>query len=409
VDHYLIESIEKALGWDGPEELGTGFAHGSIDDPELCSRLLTPTRLLDVIMRRTLSAPQFRCFRGGEELHPDAYLTNAVTRRGQSLPMARMDRLGRLIQAGCTVVLDALDSFDPTMEIACRALQWWSRELVQVNTYLTTNDSAGFDLHWDDHDVMIVQLGGQKSWEVRGASRTAPMYRDAEANTAPSEDIVWEGTMRTGDVMHIPRGYWHQATRADQGDGYSLHITFGFVKRTGVDWLTWLADRSREHEVFRHDLDRFGSARAQSNQECALYARLTELMLTYTTNAYLAAREQERPSPRHVTTHEVFGPLTDLVCVTDFQPRIQTNDDTIDVLAGGKRITFATAAEPVLRLFLSGNPANIEQVSQVTKLNAAPVAQTLVNEGICADLTPELSAGLADLVFDTRTSASLTD
>jgi hypothetical protein len=176
-----------------------------------------------------------------------------------------------------------------------------------------------------------------------------------------------------------------------------------------VDWLTWLADRSREHEVFRHDLDRFGSARAQTNQECALYARVAELMLTYTTGQYLAAREQERPSPRHVTTYEVFGPHTDLVCITDFQPRIQANNDAIDVLAGGKRITFATEAEPVLRLFLSGNPANIEQVSQATKLNAASVAKTLVNEGICADLTPELSAGLADLVFDTRTSASLTD
>lgn len=215
VDHYLVESIEKALGWNGPQLLGRGFARGSISDPDLCARLLTPTRLLDLIMRRSLSSPQFRCFRGGAELHPDAYLSNVVTRRGQSLSMARMDRLGQFIRAGCTIVLDTLDSFDATMEVACQALQWWSRELVQVNTYLTTNDAAGFNLHWDDHDVIIVQLGGEKSWEVRGLSRTAPMYRDVERNDSPSEEIVWSGTMKTGDVIHIPRGYWHQATRAE--------------------------------------------------------------------------------------------------------------------------------------------------------------------------------------------------
>ncbi|MGH3886005.1 MAG: JmjC domain-containing protein, partial [Pseudonocardiaceae bacterium] len=154
------------------------------------------------------------------ELHPDACLTQQVTRRGQTLPVANMDCLGQLLRSGCTVVLDALDSFDPTMEIACRALQWWSREVVQVNTYLTTNDAAGFSLHWDDHDVVIVQIAGEKSWEVRGTSRLVPMYRDAEPNREPSNEVVWSGTMRAGDVMHIPRGYWHQATRADLGAGY---------------------------------------------------------------------------------------------------------------------------------------------------------------------------------------------
>jgi hypothetical protein len=204
MDHSLVQAIEKALGWTDAHGLGTSFGHGSMPEPGLCHRLLTPTRLLDVIMRRSLAPPQFRCFQDGRELHPDAYLTRVVTRRGQTLPAADMDRIGQLLRSGCTVVLDALDSFDPTLEIACRALQWWSRELVQVNTYLTTNDAPGFSLHWDDHDVVIVQLAGEKSWEVRGLSRPAPMYRDAAPNQEPPEAIVWSGTMRTGDVLHIP-------------------------------------------------------------------------------------------------------------------------------------------------------------------------------------------------------------
>jgi len=336
-------------------------------------------------------------------MHPDAYLANAVTRRGQSLSMARMDRLGQFIESGCTIVLDTLDTFDPAMEITCQALQWWSRELVQVNTYLTTNDAAGFNMHWDDHDVIIVQLGGEKSWEVRGTSRTAPMYRDAERNNEPPEDVVWSGTMEAGDVMHIPRGYWHQATRAERGNGYSLHATFGFVKRTGVDWFSWVADRSRQQERFRIDLDRWGTAAERDADTQYLVAAASGLLAEYPQETYLAARERERPSRRHVSTSGVFGPLTDVVCVTDFPPRFEENGDTLDVVAVSKAITFAARAEAALRLLLSGNPANIERVSRVTGIDAAALAETLVAEGLCAELTGELAAGYVGLV-DTTSS-----
>ena len=296
------------------------------------------------------------------------------------------------------MVLDALDSFDPTMEVACRALQWWSRELVQVNTYLTTNDAAGFSLHWDDHDVLIVQLGGEKSWEVRGQSRCMPMYRDAEPNTQPSEDIVWSGTLRAGDVMHIPRGYWHQATRTDQGLGYSLHVTFGFVKRTGVDWLTWVADRSRENELFRRDLDRWRSPGDRDEEKRNFSDAIVQLLASYPRDVFLTAREQERPPPRHVATFGVFGPLAAVVCVTDFPPRVESDGDTVNVLAVGKKITFKAKATAALQRLLSGHPVGIEQTTAATGVNAAVLAETLIREGVCAELTDELSSGYTGLV-----------
>ncbi len=63
--------------------------------------------------------------------------------------------------------------------------------------------------------------------------------------------------------MHIPRGWWHQATRTGQGSGFSLHATFGLTRRTGIDWLTWIADQARADELFRHDLDQDSTPDAQ--------------------------------------------------------------------------------------------------------------------------------------------------
>ena len=394
MEHRLINGIEAALGWSGSGGLGGDFARGHIDDADLMERILTPNRLLDIVLRRSLSNPQFRCFQGGEELHPNTYLVDEVSLRGQAIRMVNTHRLGGLLRQGATVVMDQVNTFDATMEVTCRALEWWSRERVQVNAYLTTNEAAGFRLHWDDHDVLIVQLAGEKLWEVRGSSRAAPLYRDADRNNKPSQEVVWAGTMRAGDVMHIPRGYWHQATRDGSGSGKSLHMTFGFAKRTGVSWLSWLADWSREEELFRHDLDRTGHT---GNDELADAA--AKLIQRRGPADFLAAREQETAIPRHVPFLDIFGPLESVACITHFPPQITDRGDTVEVTAAGKKLTFTAKAVPALRALLSGHPVNLAQAAVTVGTEVYEVAEILTQEEICAALTPELSWGYTDLVM----------
>lgn len=393
MEHRLVRAIETALGWNGAEGLGMGFARGHADDLALMPRVLTPNRMLDIAMRRSLNRPQLRCFRKGEEVHPSVYFTDNVSPRGQSISMVNMRSLAGLLREGATVILDQANVFDPTMEVACRALQWWSHERVQVNAYLTTNDAAGFPLHWDDHDVVVVQLAGEKEWEVRGTSREAPMYRDADPNSAPSESIVWTGVMKAGDVMHIPRGHWHQATRAGSGSGKSLHVTFGITKRTGANWLAWLADWSREHVIFRHDLDRWHGTGSHALAEAA-----ARLIGERPSADFLAAYEQETTPTRHVPFLGIFDPLDSVVCTTHFPPRIKENGATVDVVTSGKRLALASKALPTLRLLLSGRPVHLDQAAAAVGADVTEVAKILVEEEICAPLTPELSLGYTGLV-----------
>lgn len=135
MEHQLIRAVEEALDWKGPGALGRVFARGTMQDPSLTSRVLTPQRLLDIAMRRSLNRPQFRCFQKGDEVHPAVYYTDSVSPRGQSISVVNMRGLGRLLGEGATLIMDQVNVFDPTMEAACRALQWWSHERVQVNAY----------------------------------------------------------------------------------------------------------------------------------------------------------------------------------------------------------------------------------------------------------------------------------
>ncbi|WP_406135317.1 JmjC domain-containing protein [Streptomyces albidoflavus] len=393
MEHQLIRAVEEALGWKGPGALGRVFARGTMQDPSLTSRVLTPQRLLDIAMRRSLNRPQFRCFQKGDEVHPAVYYTDSVSPRGQSISVVNMRGLGRLLGEGATLIMDQVNVFDPTMEAACRALQWWSHERVQVNAYLTTNDASGFPLHWDDHDVVIVQLAGEKDWEVRDTTRTAPMYRDADPNSVPSQDVIWAGTLKTGDVMHIPRGHWHQATRSGGGTGHSLHVTFGITKRTGASWLAWLGDWCREQEVFRHDLDR-----EPGSGTTALVTAATRLIGERSPDEFLAAYEQRAALPRHVPFLEALGPLEAVVCTTHLPPLIERHGETVEVTASGKKLTFAAKAEPALSVLLSGAPVRLDSATVTAGREVSEVAGILVKEELCAVLTPELSSGYTGLV-----------
>ncbi len=398
MDHRLVSGIENALGWSGPGGLGHEFTRGKLPERDLCERLLTPTRLLDLVMRRRLAPHRLQCLVDGEFLHPQQYLTTATARRGQTA-MADMRRLGELLRSGCTLVVDEVNTYDPTMEVACRALQWWSRELVQVNTYLTTGQADGFQLHWDDHDVVIVQLAGEKTWEVRGQSRPVPMYRDAAPNPDPPSEVMWAGTLRAGEVMHIPRGCWHQATRQMRGNGYSLHVTFGMTKRTGVHWLSWLADQSRQTELFRHDLNRWIDPREQAALQRELNQATAKLIADTRWPGYLRAREEQQPPARHVDTHSLFGRPAEVVCITEFPPDAQRTKDAVTVRAAGREIVFAESAWPALRYLLSGRPVSIEKVSADTGVDATALATVLLDEDICAELTRELALGYAGLLM----------
>jgi Cupin superfamily protein len=395
--HLFVDGITKALGWAGPEDLGTEFVRGALPDPGLCARLLTPNRLLDIVMRRSLSAPQIRVFQDGAEIHPARFLDDGVNRRGQSFRSANMRRLAGVLGAGGTLVLDQIDVFDPTLEVVCRALQWWTHELTQVNTYLTTQASDGFPLHWDDHEVIVVQLAGEKDWEVRGCSRAAPMYRDAEINSTPPDDVLWQGTLCAGEVMHIPRGYWHRASRANLGDGFSLHATFGITRRTGVHWLTWLTDNARRSELFRENLDR---ADAAGDQVLKLVGEIMSLAETYDPRDYLRAREIEHGASRYVPALGIFGAPESVVCVSEFPPRIETHDHAIEVFVAARKVSFAPAAQPALDALLSGAPVHLDTLASTTGLNIQRMVDVLLEEQICAPLTLELFSGYTGLVTD---------
>ncbi len=157
-----------------------------------------------------------------------------------------------MLRDNATLVLDAIDQLHRPLDDFCAELERVFQASLQVNAYMSWGETPGFNTHWDDHDVLIVQMEGNKEWFLYGESRKYPLYRDLHANTnqAP-EKLAWNKVIQKGDVLFIPRGHWHHAVALREP---SLHLTFGFQMPTGLQVVDWLKEKWVTQEVIREDI-----------------------------------------------------------------------------------------------------------------------------------------------------------
>ena len=67
-------------------------------------------------------------------------------------------------EAGATIVLQALHVNWHPLAVFCRLLEEALGHAVQANAYYTPRGSQGFAVHHDTHDVLVLQVAGEKRW-----------------------------------------------------------------------------------------------------------------------------------------------------------------------------------------------------------------------------------------------------
>lgn len=145
---------------------------------------------------------------------------------------------------------------------------------VGANAYLSPSHSQGFSIHYDPHDVFILQLEGRKQWTIYGRHVEFPL--DPPASPIPREEAgtpLKEFELEAGDFIYIPRGFLHEAR---SGDESSLHLTLILESAT---WRDLLGEMLVSDPRFRQALPRhfgIGGAAGTGNRR-ALAARASAL------------------------------------------------------------------------------------------------------------------------------------
>lgn len=204
--------------------------------------------------RKDIRYPGIRLVKNGLELPQTDYLTDFPYGNKVFERVIDNDRLFTLFNEGATAVFQAAHKTFSSLSNFCQRLEKYYNFPLQTNMYLTPRSSKGFQAHFDNHDVFVLQVHGSKIWKVYDS----PVYLPTETfekSMLPQNMIPQiEVELKQGDTLYIPRGFVHEADTANE---VSLHITLGLLTYTWIDVLRLMVNDAHKingfKESFRFD------------------------------------------------------------------------------------------------------------------------------------------------------------
>ncbi|MCX5611177.1 cupin domain-containing protein [Streptomyces sp. NBC_00047] len=332
-----------------------------------------------IIATQRLEPPRLRLSADGEMVPLHRYAIPTTNRRAVTWSRIQPADFHAQLKDGASLVLDAVEKIHPAVGAAAEGLERFLGTSVQANVYASWTDREGFGLHWDDHDVVVVQVHGSKRWRLYGSTREAPTFRDVESPERPEGDPVADIVLAPGDVLYLPRGWWHAVT-ADQGTA-SLHLTFGMVPHTGADLMLWVVDQLRSSLALRKDIPRFASLPEQSDFIEAVRREVLDeladprLVERWAKSVDTTDLGHAIPSLPYVDGLPARREVT--VKLTAPRGRLTANPahGTVTFSAAGTAWDFAESAAPVLGTLLIGQPATLGTLAGSAGLEVKDVAE----------------------------------
>lgn len=176
--------------------------------------------------------PAIRLVKDGKELPPASYSRTASLGSEWLRDVIDAGRVYDAFQQGATIVVQGLQRYwEPIVRFA-RDLELTLSHPVQVNAYVSPPGERGLGVHYDTHDVFVLQIAGSKRWNVHERAVEAPLaHQRVTGSYEPRESLI-ETELRTGQSLYVPRGFLHEAIATDR---ISVHLTVGMLCYTWKD------------------------------------------------------------------------------------------------------------------------------------------------------------------------------
>ena len=106
---------------------------------------------------------------------------------------------------------------------------------IEANMFITKTPGQKFATHFDDHDIIVIQIKGRKKWCLYPPNKPHPLGGNSNGNRVDpvSDQVLIEKELTRGDILVLPRGTIHQVIST----GPSVHISLGFKPKTELDLL----------------------------------------------------------------------------------------------------------------------------------------------------------------------------
>lgn len=199
------------------------------------------------------SANTLRLMMNHQAVPPEQYCTTLTTMEG-AIPRPVPAKVEMLLATGASLVANDVMYLHPPLTAITAALGEAFGARVGANVYCSFQGVQAFGTHYDNHDVFVIHTEGEKVWNLyqgRAANPVDPLPDNAETRRYFEQTrgpVIQKVVMKPGDVLYLPRGWYHDALAQDGG---SLHVTFSVAPLYGRILLKLLDNAAMQNTAFR--------------------------------------------------------------------------------------------------------------------------------------------------------------
>ena len=247
------------------------------------------------------TSAHLRLMRNYVAVPPDQYCHPVATPQGEVLrPWPQ--KVEVFLSAGASLIAnDVLSIHEPLMRIG-ETLSRTFAASIGANIYCSFRGVQAFGTHFDNHDVIVIQTGGTKVWNLYESRADNPVenFPDDDATRRWFEQtrgaLMQQVTMQPGDVLYLPRGWYHDALATD---GPSLHVTFAITPLHGRTLLALLNLEAMKDPAYRAFAPpATGDGGAALAAHLVEYSQILARIAASPAFAEEVARSQTRMTPR---------------------------------------------------------------------------------------------------------------
>lgn len=355
----------------------------SRNEPDRYSKLLSIERIDEIISDSELPAAALQMARSNPPIkRQDFSFSNGNIDRGAVV---------RHYQQGATVILPQMHFADGTLFDFCHHMEMQFSTGVQTNIYLTPPGQQGFNTHYDDHDVFVIQIQGEKRWRLFDKPLDNP-YRGEGFHPSKFKpgDVKEEFVLKAGDCVYVPRGLMHDAQNS--GEEPSLHITIGTLVKTWADFmLEAISSVALREPEFRKSLppgyaldsfdttdsERYFRKLVKTFSEKVEFEEIFEMFSdNFIRSQGAIVRGGIINGSRKIEAGDAF--IRRPHCLY----RIKEDDGELSVICAGGEVNFSMSAESDLELALSGEAFTIAEFKETSNKDAQDVIKKLIAFGL---------------------------
>jgi ribosomal protein L16 Arg81 hydroxylase len=140
--------------------------------------------------------------------------------------------------AGFSLNLTRINLHADRLRRLCENIRLKVHEQIKMGVIVTTGQGGAFTLHYDQEDLIILQVEGRKRWKIFGPPVVNPIG-GATQNPPPEDELIFNEVLEAGDFLFLPAGHWH---RCENQSSLSLHLGIFFQPPNGIDVIKALTE-----------------------------------------------------------------------------------------------------------------------------------------------------------------------